>query len=91
MSNAPVDFPAATAHRVNVRPIDDAVLNVADFNERIVGAYNDGSAEMSLPADRSTARSPSFNKISPHLRKRPPRACGVRSSDEAAPPPRGPP
>lgn len=43
--------------RVNTRAIDDEVLNAADFNERIVGAYNDGSAEMGLPADLSTARS----------------------------------
>jgi ferredoxin len=33
------------------------ILDVQDFNERIVGAYNDGSAEMGLPADESTARS----------------------------------
>lgn len=46
-----------TPGRLNTRPIDDEVLNAADFNERIVGAYNDGSAEMGLPADLSTARS----------------------------------
>lgn len=56
MSNATA-VPPAPATRLNVRPIDDDVLNVADFNERIVGAYNDGSAEMGLPADLSTARS----------------------------------
>ncbi|MFQ6607087.1 MAG: thiamine pyrophosphate-dependent enzyme [Fidelibacterota bacterium] len=33
------------------------VLDVADFNDRIVGAYNDSSAEEGLPADDSTARS----------------------------------
>jgi pyruvate/2-oxoacid:ferredoxin oxidoreductase beta subunit/NAD-dependent dihydropyrimidine dehydrogenase PreA subunit len=43
--------------RTNSRPITDDILNVADFNERIVGAYNDGTAEMGLPADHSTARS----------------------------------
>jgi ferredoxin len=43
--------------RVNTRPITDDVLNVADFNDRIVGAYNDGSAEQGLPADLSVARS----------------------------------
>src|SRR4029077_17955240 len=43
--------------RVNRVPITDDVLNVQDFNERIVGAYNDGSAELELPADNSTLRS----------------------------------
>lgn len=43
--------------RINTRPIGPDVLDVQDFNERIVGAYNDGSAEMGLPADASTARS----------------------------------
>ncbi|MDP6725979.1 MAG: thiamine pyrophosphate-dependent enzyme [Candidatus Marinimicrobia bacterium] len=33
------------------------ILNIEDFNERIIGAYNDGTAEESLPADESTARS----------------------------------
>jgi len=33
------------------------LLDVADFNDRIVGAYNDGTAEEGLPADLSTARS----------------------------------
>ena len=44
-------------NRINTRPITDDVLNVQDFNERIVGAYNDGSAEMGLEADHGTARS----------------------------------
>ena len=43
-------------NRINTRPITDDVLNVQDFNERIVGAYNDGSAEMGLEADHGTAR-----------------------------------
>lgn len=43
--------------RTNSRPITDDVLNIADFNERIIGAYNDGSAEMGLEADHSLARS----------------------------------
>jgi len=34
-----------------------SVLDVQDFNERIVGAYNNGTAEEGLPADASTARS----------------------------------
>jgi len=33
------------------------ILDVADFNDRVVGAYNDGSAEEGLPADLTTARS----------------------------------
>jgi pyruvate ferredoxin oxidoreductase beta subunit len=48
---------APVAARVNQSPITDDVLNVADFNKRIVGAYNDGSAELELPADLSTLRS----------------------------------
>jgi len=39
---------------------EDIQLNVvdfADFNERVVGAYNDGSAEKGLEADDQTARS----------------------------------
>ncbi|MFQ6677278.1 MAG: thiamine pyrophosphate-dependent enzyme [Fidelibacterota bacterium] len=34
-----------------------SILDIEDFNERIVGAYNDGIAEDSLPADTTTARS----------------------------------
>jgi pyruvate/2-oxoacid:ferredoxin oxidoreductase beta subunit/NAD-dependent dihydropyrimidine dehydrogenase PreA subunit len=33
------------------------ILDVADFNDRIIRAYEDGSAEKSLPADLSVARS----------------------------------
>ena len=33
--------PAPATGRVNQVPITDDVLNVADFNDRIVGAYND--------------------------------------------------
>src|SRR5215831_11360031 len=33
------------------------VLDVLDFNERIIRGYEDGSAEKDLPADLSTARS----------------------------------
>jgi len=39
---------------------EDIQLNVvdfADFNERVVGAYNDGSAEKGLEADDQSARS----------------------------------
>jgi pyruvate/2-oxoacid:ferredoxin oxidoreductase beta subunit/Pyruvate/2-oxoacid:ferredoxin oxidoreductase delta subunit len=34
-----------------------SVVDVADFNERVVGAYNNGLAEKGLPADDQTARS----------------------------------
>ncbi len=34
-----------------------SVLDIQDFNERIVGAYNNGTAEDGLPADATTARS----------------------------------
>lgn len=53
----PPTLETPTAQRVNRVPITDDVLNVQDFNERIVGAYNDGSAELGLPADLSTLRS----------------------------------
>ena len=33
------------------------ILDIDDFNDRIVGAYNSGIAEDGLPADLSTARS----------------------------------
>ena len=33
------------------------VVDIADFNERVVGAYNSGIAEKGLPADDQTARS----------------------------------
>ncbi|MBM3214469.1 thiamine pyrophosphate-binding protein [Candidatus Poribacteria bacterium] len=42
-------------------PTDEAkgptLLDIDDFNKRIVGAYNSGSAELNLEADLSTARS----------------------------------
>src|SRR6266700_4045783 len=33
------------------------VVDIADFNERVIGAYNSGLAERGLPADDQTARS----------------------------------
>src|SRR5436305_5468482 len=33
------------------------VVDIADFNERVVGAYNSGLSERGLPADDQTARS----------------------------------
>ncbi len=35
----------------------NTLLDIEDFNERIVGAYNTGSAELGLPADVTLARS----------------------------------
>src|SRR5215472_17168426 len=37
--------------------ITECVVDVADFNEHVVGAYNSGLAERGLPADSMTARS----------------------------------
>ena len=41
----------------NGAPDFDTLLDIEDFNERIVGAYNAGTAEKGLPADISVARS----------------------------------
>ena len=38
-------------------PVDLPVLDVGDFNERIIKGYEDGVAEKGLPADLSVARS----------------------------------
>ena len=48
---------AAASERINTRPITEDVLDVQDFNNRVVGAYNDGTAEQGLPADLCSARS----------------------------------
>ena len=48
---------APVLERVNSRPITADVIDIDDFNSRIVGAYNDGSAELELPADHCTSRS----------------------------------
>lgn len=37
--------------------INKNILDVAEFNERIIGAYNAGQGEMELPADEDVARS----------------------------------
>jgi pyruvate ferredoxin oxidoreductase beta subunit len=39
------------------KPVELPVLNVIDFNDRIIRAYEDGSAEKGLPADLSVSRS----------------------------------
>lgn len=48
---------APVSQRINTLAITKDVIDVADFNDRIIGAYNDGSAEMELPADHCTSRS----------------------------------
>ena len=40
-----------------LRDITAHVVDIADFNERVVGAYNSGLAERGLPADDGTAKS----------------------------------
>ena len=40
-----------------IEDINLNVVDIADFNERVVGAYNDGSAEKALVADDNVARS----------------------------------
>src|SRR4249920_3836663 len=40
-----------------IEDIEFNIVDVADFNERVVGAYNNGLAEKGLPADDQTARS----------------------------------
>ena len=48
---------STVSERINRVPITQDVLDVQDFNERVVGAYNDGTAELELPADHHTLRS----------------------------------
>src|ERR1700704_2817563 len=40
-----------------IEDIEFNVVDVADFNERVVGAYNNGTAEKGLEADDGVARS----------------------------------
>ncbi len=39
------------------KPVELPVLNVVDFNDRIIRAYEEGTAEKGLPADLSVSRS----------------------------------
>src|SRR5688572_25177 len=50
---------SATALGLDARwaDINANVVNIADFNERVVGAYNNGTAEKALEADDDLARS----------------------------------
>ena len=40
-----------------IEDIEFNVVDIADFNERVVGAYNNGTAEKGLAADDGVARS----------------------------------
>ena len=40
-----------------IEDINLNVVDIADFNARVIGAYNDGSAEKGLEADDFLARS----------------------------------
>ncbi len=44
-------------YETRLHDIQTNVVDIADFNERVVGAYNTGLAERGLPADDQTARS----------------------------------
>src|SRR5690349_12233125 len=44
-------------YETRLHDINTHVVDIADFNERVVGAYNSGLAERGLPADADTARS----------------------------------
>ena len=47
----------AMAWETRLADITANVVDIEDFNERVVGAYNSGLAERGLPADTMTARS----------------------------------
>ncbi|MBI3744859.1 MAG: thiamine pyrophosphate-binding protein, partial [Chloroflexi bacterium] len=46
-----------TTYEARLEDIRANVVDIEDFNERVVGAYNSGLAERALPADDYTARS----------------------------------
>lgn len=46
-----------TLHDAPYIEVDLPILDVADFNERVIRSYEDGTADKELPADLSTARS----------------------------------
>src|SRR5471030_3412902 len=47
----------AIPYETRLRDIQANVVDIADFNDRVVGAYNSGLAERGLPADDQAARS----------------------------------
>src|SRR5437660_8751805 len=46
-----------TSLEARLEDINFNVVDIADFNERVVGAYNNGTAEKDLEADDNVARS----------------------------------
>src|SRR5438874_11303043 len=48
---------ATIPFEIRLEDIRANVVDIADFNERVIGAYNSGLAERGLPADDMTARS----------------------------------
>jgi len=48
---------ATIPFEARLEDINAHVVDIADFNERVVGAYNSGLAERGLPADDQSARS----------------------------------
>ena len=46
----------AIPYETRFQDIQANVVDIADFNERVVGAYNSGLAERGLPADDQSAR-----------------------------------
>ncbi len=48
---------ATIPYEIRLEDIRANVVDIADFNERVIGAYNSGLAERGLPADDQTARS----------------------------------
>src|ERR1041384_2589322 len=49
--------PTVITREMKIADFTANVVDVADFNERVVGAYNSGLAERGLPADDMVARS----------------------------------
>ena len=48
---------ATIPFEIRLEDIRANVVDIADFNERVIGAYNNGLAERGLPADDQSARS----------------------------------
>src|SRR3954470_14726848 len=48
---------ATIPYEIRLEDIRANVVDIADFNQRVIGAYNNGLAERGLPADDQTARS----------------------------------
>src|SRR3954453_17028504 len=48
---------ATIPYEIRLEDIRANVVEIADFNQRVIGAYNNGLAERGLPADDQSARS----------------------------------